>query len=113
MAMIKKKTWPDIFELVLSREKKFDFRVADFEIKKGDELILEEWDPLTKEYTGRSISKKVGYVGHSPWMRSGQRARRKYARPAFRRVARSLSADKSLATAQSHNARHWNNMGCM
>ncbi len=63
MAIHKKKTWPEIFERVLSGEKKFDFRVADFDIRKGDELILEEWNPQTKEYTGRSISKKVGYVG--------------------------------------------------
>ncbi len=32
-----------------------------FDIKEGDTLILEEWDPAKKEYTGRSLSKKVGY----------------------------------------------------
>lgn len=73
MAVIKKKTWPEIFELVLSGEKKFDFRVADFEVKKGDVLVLEEWDPSTKEYTGRSISKKVGYVGTFSLDSFGQR----------------------------------------
>jgi len=26
-------------------------------------LILEEWDPKTKEYTGRETEKKVTYVG--------------------------------------------------
>lgn len=62
MATIKKKIWPEYFELVKSGKKKFEARVADFEIKEGDVFILEEWNPKTKEYTGRTIEKKVGYV---------------------------------------------------
>lgn len=60
--IIKKKTWPELFNLVKSSKKKFDVRVADFDIKEGDTLILEEWDPKTKAYTGRKITKKVGYL---------------------------------------------------
>jgi len=63
MAVIKKKIWPEYFELVASGKKNFDMRVADFDIAEGDVLVLQEWDPKTKEYTGRSIEKKVGYVG--------------------------------------------------
>lgn len=62
MKVIKKKTWPDIFEKVKSGNKKFDLRLADFDIKEGDTLVLEEWDPKTKQYTGRSIKKKAGYI---------------------------------------------------
>ena len=62
MAIIKKKVWPEYFELVRSGEKQFELRVADFDVKNGDTLILEEWDPKTQEYTGRKIEKKVGYV---------------------------------------------------
>jgi ASC-1-like (ASCH) protein len=62
MAVIKKKIWPEYFELVNSGKKKFELRLTDFEIKKGDKFILEEWDPKTKEYTGRKIEKKVSYV---------------------------------------------------
>lgn len=62
MAEIKKKCWPEFFSKILEGKKKFEFRLADFEIKEGDTLILEEWNPLTKEYTGRKIEKKVGYV---------------------------------------------------
>jgi len=62
MAIIKKKIWPKLFELVSSGEKKFELRVADFDIKKGDMLILEEWDPITKQYTGKTIEKTVDYV---------------------------------------------------
>lgn len=60
--IIRKKTWPKIFEDVLSCKKKFDLRLADFDIKEGDFLILEEWNPETKEYTGRKLEKKVGYI---------------------------------------------------
>ena len=31
-------------------------------LKRGDTLLLEEWEPRTKKYTGRSIEKKVSFV---------------------------------------------------
>ena len=62
MAIIKKKIWPKYFEQVASGKKKFELRVNDFEIKEGDTLILEEWDPKTKQYTGRQIKKTAGYI---------------------------------------------------
>lgn len=62
MAIIKKKIWSEYFNLVSSGKKKFELRLNDFEIKEGDTLILEEWDPKIKEYTGRKIEKKVGYI---------------------------------------------------
>jgi len=36
--------------------------LADFDIQEGDTLVLEEYDPKTKSYTGRKIIKKAGYV---------------------------------------------------
>jgi len=62
MATIKKKIWPKYFEVVSSGKKKFELRLNDFDIKEGDTLVLEEWDPKTKRYTGRKIEKKVSYV---------------------------------------------------
>lgn len=62
MAVIKKKIWPKFFELVRSGKKNFELRVADFKIKEGDILVLEEWDPKKKAYTGRRLRKKVGYI---------------------------------------------------
>lgn len=35
----------------------------DFDIEEGDVLVLKEWDPQIKSYTGREIEKQVGYVG--------------------------------------------------
>ena len=62
MAVIKKKAWPELFEAVVSGKKKYDLRLNEFEISEGDTLILEEWDPKTKTYTGRSIEKKASHV---------------------------------------------------
>lgn len=62
MAIIKKKIWPEFFELVASGKKKFEVRLADFEVAEGDTLVLEEWDPKTSRHTGKKIEKKVGYV---------------------------------------------------
>jgi len=62
MAIIKKKIWPEWFKLVKSGKKKFELRLADFKIKQGDVLVLEEWNPKTKKYTGRKIRKKVKYT---------------------------------------------------
>ena len=63
MKIINKKIWPEYFEAVASGKKKFELRLNDFDIQEGDTLILEEWDPKTKEYTGRRIEKQAGYVG--------------------------------------------------
>ena len=64
MATIKKKAWPEIFELIASGKKKFDLRLADFNVKEGDIILLEEWNSETKQYTGRKIEKIVDYVLH-------------------------------------------------
>lgn len=61
MAVIKKKVWPEFFDKIVSGEKKFELRLADFDVKEGDTLVLEEWDPKTKKYMGRRIERKVGY----------------------------------------------------
>ncbi|MFO0862992.1 MAG: DUF3850 domain-containing protein [Candidatus Saccharibacteria bacterium] len=63
MAKIKKKIWPEYFNKILSGEKTYELRLADWEINTGDTLILKEWDPKTKIFTGRELTKKVGYVG--------------------------------------------------
>lgn len=63
MALIAKKVWPEYFSAILSGKKKYELRLNDFEVNEGDVLLLEEWDPHTKAYTGRKIEKKVSYVG--------------------------------------------------
>ena len=63
MSTIKKKIWPEYFEAVVSGKKKYELRLNDFDVTEGDTLLLEEWDPETKAYTGRTIEKKVTSVG--------------------------------------------------
>jgi ribosomal protein S17 len=62
MMRIEKKTWPEYFQKILDGEKTYELRLADWECNEGDVLVLKEWDPETKEYTGRVVEKVVGYV---------------------------------------------------
>ena len=59
---IEKKVWPEYFQAIKDGKKNYELRLADWECKEGDTLILKEWDPKTKEYTGREVNKKVKYV---------------------------------------------------
>ncbi len=59
---IEKKVWPEYFQKIIDGDKTFELRLADFKCSPGDILILREWDPKTKKYTGRIIEKKVTYV---------------------------------------------------
>lgn len=63
MRTIEKKLFSEYFEQILQGKKTFEVRLNDFEIEEGDTLLLREVNPETKEYTGRQIEKKVGYVG--------------------------------------------------
>lgn len=60
---IEKKVWPEYFQEIIDGKKTFELRLNDFEINEGDSLLLKEWDPNTKNYTGREVERKVGYVG--------------------------------------------------
>ena len=57
MATITKKVWPKFFEQLLSGEKQFELRLADFELNPGDTLVLKEFDQETQAFTGRKITK--------------------------------------------------------
>ncbi|NYZ78274.1 DUF3850 domain-containing protein [Candidatus Micrarchaeota archaeon] len=59
---IEKKCWPELFQKIVEGEKNFDVRLADFKCKRGDTLILKEWNQKTREYTGRVLRKKVTFV---------------------------------------------------
>ena len=56
---IMKKTWPELFQRMVDGKKTADVRLADFWIKEGDTLILEEYDPKANAYTGRVLKKRV------------------------------------------------------
>ena len=59
---IEKKVWPAYFDKIANEEKNFEVRLADWSCTPGDVLVLREWDPKTKSYTGRVIEKTVSFV---------------------------------------------------
>lgn len=63
MARIEKKILSTYYNLVASGDKTFELRLADWECKPGDTLILLEVDDDTKEPTGRTLEREVGFIG--------------------------------------------------
>lgn len=54
------KEWLD---LILSGKKKFELRLADFDVEEGDIIRLEEWtNDEVRKPTGRFVEKKVTYL---------------------------------------------------
>lgn len=69
MAIVNKKCWPEFFEKFCSGERTFELRLADFDLKDGDTLIFEEYDPIAGTYTGRKadfLCKKVEHSAQNP-----------------------------------------------
>lgn len=64
MAIIIKKITPEWFDLIAFGKKKYELRLADFDINEDDTLRLEEWvgEGNTRKATGRFLEKKVTYV---------------------------------------------------
>lgn len=58
----KLKTWPLFFYAVSSGAKNFEIRKNDRDFKEGDVLILQCWDPSTKEYNGQEVARTVSYL---------------------------------------------------
>lgn len=56
------KSWPKYFEKVVDGSKTFDVRLNDRDFKVGDFLFLREYDPETKQYSGRFQYVRVTYV---------------------------------------------------
>lgn len=56
------KTWPVVFDALLTRAKSFEVRRDDRDFAVGDLLLLREWDNAAGEYTGRSMRALVTYL---------------------------------------------------
>lgn len=56
------KIWPHYFEAVRNGTKTFEYRVNDRDYQVGDILHLQEWDDITRKYTGRELRMEVTYV---------------------------------------------------
>lgn len=62
----KLKTWPIYYKMIISGLKKFELRKNDRNFQVGDKLILQEYHPGLKSYTGNEIHVKVDYILHGP-----------------------------------------------
>ena len=60
------KTWPEPFEALWNGHKNYEYRKNDRDFHTGDELVLQEWDPDTNQYSGRSLKAKVLYIDLGP-----------------------------------------------
>ena len=64
-----KKVWPEYFQKIVEGKKNYELRLADWECNEGDTLVLQEWNPETKEFTGRTIKKEAAYVAKTKDMK--------------------------------------------
>jgi hypothetical protein len=56
------KTCPEFFDAVLKGDKTFEVRLNDRGFRVGDNLVLKEWLPNTKQYTGRQTKRSITYI---------------------------------------------------
>lgn len=60
------KSWPQQFRAVKYGKKRFEFRLDDRGFEVGHNVILEEYDPLTKQYSGDNLRVVIKYVLRGP-----------------------------------------------
>lgn len=56
------KVVPEYFEALAEGKKGFEIRKDDRDYKEGDNLVMEEYNPEKREYTGRCLTRKIIYV---------------------------------------------------
>jgi ASC-1-like (ASCH) protein len=61
------KTWPEYFEAIANGTKTFELRKNDRDFNAGDILVLEEYNNVTQQYTGRKIYRRVGFIIKGEW----------------------------------------------
>lgn len=64
MKTVTKKIVKEWLDLILVGKKKYELRLADFDISEGDTVRLEEYTGIDKDrkQTGRFVEKKVTYL---------------------------------------------------
>jgi len=63
------KSWVGLFQPLFDGSKTHDLRVMDRDYKVGDICWVREYNPTTKEYTGRDMYYEITYITsnqHSP-----------------------------------------------
>jgi hypothetical protein len=65
------KTWPEFFIQIESGEKNFEIRKNDRPFGVGDKLLLQEYEPDSKTYTGNEIIKRITCIVTSFGVKKG------------------------------------------
>lgn len=56
------KTWPEYFSDLKKGLKDFEVRYNDREFNVGDDVICQEYNPTTKQYSGHTLLFKIKYI---------------------------------------------------
>jgi hypothetical protein len=56
------KVWPEFWDNLESGRKTFEIRIDDRGFGLGDTLLLREWRPVEKAYTGREVRRTVTHL---------------------------------------------------
>lgn len=56
------KVWPEFFHHIQNREKPFEIRKNDRDFQVGDRVLLQEYDPEEKIYTGLEQLAEITYM---------------------------------------------------
>lgn len=60
------KTWPDVYQEIAWGAKTHEFRKNDRGFKRGDLVLLREFEPAGERYTGRETLVQVGAISYGP-----------------------------------------------
>jgi hypothetical protein len=67
------KCWPEYFKAVQSGNKTFEVRKFDRPFAVGDTLVLREYDPKIRDYTGQEETRKISYIFDLTYLPDGER----------------------------------------
>lgn len=56
------KTWEPYYTDVFMGHKNFELRKNDRNFKVGDKVILKQYDPIKKEYSGKNLARTIIYI---------------------------------------------------
>lgn len=56
------KTWPQFFSEIVNGNKTFELRKDDRPFEVGDKMVLQEYDPKEKKYSGKEETKIITYI---------------------------------------------------
>lgn len=59
------KSWPQLFAPIKDGSRPFDVRLNDRGFEVGDRLLLREWEPTKKIFTGNQCGRTIISIAHA------------------------------------------------